>query len=130
MIVVGYSALFQLVVPEVIVLITALTVLTVDLLFMRGIETRTRFTFGAVISCIGCLGAVIWMLIAPQDANVFDGTLVVNPQTQLVQIALLVLTILVILISIESTFTPHISEYLALILFATTGMMFLVTSQN
>jgi NADH-quinone oxidoreductase subunit N len=130
MIVAGYSALFHLIVPEVIVLIAALSVLTVDLLFLRGMETRTRFIMGAVISCIGCLGAVIWMLIAPQNANVLDGTLVVNPQTQLVQIALLVLTILVILISIESTFTPHISEYLALILFATTGMMFLVTSQN
>jgi NADH-quinone oxidoreductase subunit N len=130
MIVAGYSALFHNIVPEVIVLIAALSVLTLDLLFLRGMETRTRFTIGAVISCIGCLGAVIWMLIAPQNANVLDGTLVVNPQTQLIQIALLVLTILVILISIESTFTPHISEYLALILFATTGMMFLVTSQN
>lgn len=130
MIVAGYSALFHLIVPEVIVLIAALSVLTVDLLFLRGMETRTRFTMGAVISCIGCLGAVIWMLIAPENANLLDGTLVVNPQTRLVQIALLVLTILVILISIESTFTPHISEYLALILFATTGMMFLVTSQN
>jgi NADH-quinone oxidoreductase subunit N len=130
MIVVGYSALFQLVVPEVIVVIAALGVLAVDLLFMRGMETRARFTVGAVISCIGCVGAVVWMLIAPQHANVFDGTLVVNPQTQLVQIALLALTILVILISIESTFTAHVGEYLALILFATIGMMFLVSSQN
>ncbi len=130
MTVVGYSALFQLVVPEVTVIIAALGVLAVDLLFMRGMETRARFTIGAVISCIGCVGAVIWMLIAPQQANVFDGTLVVSPQTQLVQIALLVLTIFVILISIESIFTAHVGEYLALILFATTGMMFLVSSQN
>src|SRR5246500_3413558 len=130
MIVVRYSALFQLVVPEAIVLIAALSVLTVDLMFMRGIETRTRFAIGAVISCIGCVGAVTWMLIAPQQANVFDGTLVIGPQTQLIQIALLVLTILVILMSIESTFTAHVGEYLALILFATTSMMFLVSSEN
>jgi NADH-quinone oxidoreductase subunit N len=130
MIVAGYSALFQLVVPEVIVVIATLSVLAVDLLFMRGMETRARFTIGASISCIGCVGAVIWMLIAPQQANVFDGTLVLSPQTQLVQIALLVLTIFVILISIESTFTAHVGEYLALILFATIGMMFLVSSQN
>src|SRR3982074_3304465 len=100
MIVVGYSAFFRMIVPEVIVVIAALGVLAVDLLFMRGVETRTRFTIGAVISCIGCLGAVIWMLIAPQQANVSDGTLVVNPQIQLLQIALLVLTILVILMLI------------------------------
>jgi NADH-quinone oxidoreductase subunit N len=130
MIAVGYSPLFRLVVPEVILIIAALGVLAVDLLFMRGMESRARFTVGAVISCIGCVGAVLWMLIAPQQANVFDGTLVVSPQTHLVQIAILVLTIFVILISIESTFTPHVGEYLALILFATTGMMFLVSSQN
>jgi NADH-quinone oxidoreductase subunit N len=128
--IVGYSALFQLVVPEVIVIIAALSVLAVDLLLMRGKETRARFTTGAVISCVGCVGAVLRMLIAPQQANVFDGTLVVSQQTQLVQIALLVLTLFVILLSIESTFTKHVGEYLALILFATTGMMFLVSSQN
>src|SRR5260370_6983257 len=124
MIVVGYSALFRLIVPEVIVVIAALGVLAADLLFMRGMEMRARFTIGAVISCIGCAGAVIWMLIAPQQANVFDGTLVVSPQTQLVQIALLVLTIFFIFLSIDPTFPPHVGEFLALILFATTGLMF------
>ena len=63
-------------------------------------------------------------------SNVFDGALVLGPQTELIQIALLVMTILVVLLSIESTFTEHVSEYLALILFATASMMFLVSSQN
>ena len=130
MIATGYSTLFQLVLPEVIVVAAALCVLGTDLLLMRGAATRVRFTIGAVISCAGCAGAILWMLIAPQQANVFDGTLVIGPQTQLIQIALLVLTILVILISIESTFTTHISEYLALILFAAASMMFLVSSEN
>jgi NADH-quinone oxidoreductase subunit N len=130
MMAVGYSALLQLVLPEVIVIIASLCVLAVDLLIVRGMETRTRFTVGAVVSCIGCTTAIVWMLIAPQQADVFDGMLVISPQTQLVKIALLVLAIFVILISIESTFTPHVGEYLALILFATTGMMFLVSSQN
>jgi NADH-quinone oxidoreductase subunit N len=126
----GYSALFELIVPEVIVVVAALSVLAIDLLFMRDTGTRARFTLGAAISCIGCACAIVWMLIAPQQANVFDGTLVVGPQTQLVQITLLVLTIFVILLSIESTFSAHIGEYLALVLFATASMMFLVSSQN
>ena len=130
MIVTGYSALFRLVVPEIIVVVTALGVLAVDLLFLRDRTTRSRFAIGAVISCAGCAGAILWMLIAPQQANVFDAMLLIGPHTQPIQIALLVLTILVILISIESTFTTHISEYLALILFAAVGMMFLVSSQN
>jgi NADH-quinone oxidoreductase subunit N len=130
MIVAEYSASFQLIVPEVIVVIAALCVLTIDLLFMRGATTRARFTIGALISCVGCAGAVIRMLAAPLQANVFDGMLVITAQTQLIQISLLVLTILVICISTESTFTTHVGEYLALILIATIGMMFLVASQN
>ena len=127
---VGYSELFRLVLPEVIVVAAALAVLTTDVLFMRNAGTRARFAIGAVISCIGCVGAIAWMLIAPQQANVFDGTLAIGPQTQLIQISLLGIAILVIGLSIESTFTTHVGEYLALILFATTSMMFLVSTQN
>jgi NADH-quinone oxidoreductase subunit N len=130
MISIGYSELFKLVLPEVIVVAAALIALAADLLLMRGARTRVRFTIGAVISCGGCVGAIVRMLVVPQQANVFDGMLVVSPLTQLVQIALLILTILVIVLSIESTFTKHVSEYLALILFAAASMMFLVSSEN
>ncbi|MEO6806459.1 MAG: NADH-quinone oxidoreductase subunit N [Edaphobacter sp.] len=130
MIATTYPALFRLILPETIVAATALVVLTVDLVLMRDAGTRLRFAIGALISCIGCAGSIALMLIAPQQANIFDGILVIDPQTPLIQIALLVLTILMILISIESTFTKHVGEYLALVLFAATSMMFLVSSQN
>jgi NADH-quinone oxidoreductase subunit N len=130
MIATEYSTLFRLVLPETIVAATALIVLAVDLLLLRESRTRVRFAIGALISCIGCASSIMLMLIEPQQANIFDGTLVVSPQTQLIQIALLILTILTILISIESTFTEHVGEYLALVLFAATSMMFLVSSQN
>jgi NADH-quinone oxidoreductase subunit N len=130
MITVGFYELFRLLLPEVIVVAAALAALSVDLLFMRAAATRARFKADAVISCIGCLVAIVQMLMVPQQASVFDGMLVISPQTQMVQIALLVMAMLVILLSIDSTFTPHIGEYLALILFATTSMMFLVSSEN
>src|SRR6185312_2603972 len=60
----------------------------------------------------------------------FGGMLVVDPLTQLVKIALLVLTIFTVLISMESNFTEHAGEYFALILMATIGMMFLVSSED
>ena len=126
----GYPELFRLVLPEAIVVIAALITLSIDLLFMRGWKARTRFAVGAGISCIGCAAAIAQMLIAPQRGSLFDGMLVFNPQIQLVQIALLVLTVLVVVLSIESTFTAHVGEYLALILIATSSMMFLVGSQN
>ncbi len=58
------------------------------------------------------------------------GMLVLNPVAQRVQISLLVLTMLMIAVFVRSTFVPHVSEYLALVLLATTSMMFLVSTQN
>jgi NADH-quinone oxidoreductase subunit N len=130
MITFSYMDLLHLVLPEVIVVIAALCVLAVDLMFLRTSEVPLRGSIGAVLSLIGCAAAVVWILHSPQSANVLDGILVLNPLTQRVQVALLILTMLTILIFIGSTFTQHISEYLALILLATVSMMFLVSTQN
>ncbi len=70
------------------------------------------------------------MLVMPQHGNFFDGMLVLDPLTQLVKIALLIITIFTIFISIETDFTSHIGEYFALILLAAIGMMFLVSSED
>ena len=56
--------------------------------------------------------------------------LVVDPLTQLVKVALLLLTIFTVLISVETDFTPHVGEYFGLILLAAVGMMFLVSSED
>jgi NADH-quinone oxidoreductase subunit N len=126
----NYLDLLGLVLPEAIVVITALCVLSVDLMFLRASETRLRGSVGAVLSLAGCAAAVAWILHTPQSANVLDGMLVLNPLAQRMQIALLILTMLTILTFIESIFTQHVSEYLSLILLATVSMMFLVSTQN
>ena len=46
------------------------------------------------------------------------------------KIVLLLLTIFVAWLSVESDFTNHVGEYFALLLFATVAMMFLVSSEN
>jgi len=127
---VTYLELLQLAAPETIVVITALVALTIDLTSMRGLETRVRFTIGGMIACVGCLAAILWMLVMPGHANAMQGMLVVDPLTQLVKMCVLGLTIFTVLISIESNFTTHIGEYLALILLATVGMMFLVSAED
>jgi NADH-quinone oxidoreductase subunit N len=105
--------------PEIILVITSLLVLAVDLLFLRTRPTRLRFTIAAILTTIGSLAAIYRLLHTP-------GT----PLIHLVQIALLALTILTVLLSIDSTFTPHVGEFVLLILLATTGMMFLVATQD
>ena len=126
----SYLELLHLALPETIVVLTALVVLAIDLTSMRGLETRYRFIIGGLIACVGCAAAIAWMLVMPAHENAFAGMLVVDPLTQLVKICLLALTIFTVLISIESNFTTHVGEYLALILFATVGMMFLVSAED
>lgn len=126
----SYLELFKLAVPETVIAVTALLVLAVDLVSLRELERRFRFIIGGMIACVGCFGAIVWMLISTTEANAFGGMLVVDPLTQFVKIALLVLTIFTILLSMESDFTEHAGEYLALILFAAVGMMFLVSAED
>jgi NADH-quinone oxidoreductase subunit N len=126
----NYLDLLKLVVPETIVVAFALLVLAVDLVALREVEKRFRFIIAGMIACIGCFGAIVWMLISHTNENAFAGMLVVNPLTQLVKIGILALAIFTILLSIDSDFTDHIGEYLALILLATVGMMFLVSAED
>ena len=130
MIAVSYTALLHLLLPEVIVIAAALLALAADLLISRTAQMRIRFTTGAVISAIGCIGAIAQIVRGPQQANVFNGTFVISSETQLVQIAILILTVFIVILSIESSFTSHVGEYFAVTLFATTGMMLLVSSEN
>ena len=126
----NYLELLKLAAPETIVVVTALVVLAIDLTSMRALETRLRFSIGGMIASVGCAAAILWMLVIPEQANAVGGMLAVSPLTQLVKICLLALTFFTVLISIESKFTTHVGEYLALILFATVGMMFLVSAED
>jgi NADH-quinone oxidoreductase subunit N len=127
---INYAQLLQLALPEVIVVVTALIVMALDLVFLRNRPARLRFIVAASLASLGCATAIARILLAPAPANILDGTLIANPLTHLVQIALLALTILALLISVDSTFTEHVGEFVLLILMATAGMMFLVASQD
>jgi NADH-quinone oxidoreductase subunit N len=126
----NYLQLLSLAVPETIVVIAALAVLTADLFALRDVELRLRLMIGGMIACAGCVAAMAWMLVIPAHANALGGMLVVDPLVQLVKVALLVLTVFTVLLSMDSDFTPHAGEYIALILFAAVGMMFLVSSED
>ena len=130
MITVSYTALLHILLPEAIVIATALLVLTADLLSSRSGPLPLRFTTAASLSAIGCIGAIIRIALSPQQANVLNGTLVISPTTQLVQIALLILTVFIVVLSARTSVTSHVGEYFSITLFATAGMMLLVSSEN
>jgi NADH-quinone oxidoreductase subunit N len=130
MIAINYAQLLQLAMPQIIVVATALIAMAIDLLALRKSATRIRFAVAATLASLGCAGAILRILLAPVQANIFNGMLIANPVTHLVQIVLLVLAIFTLLISVDSTFTEHVGEFVLLILVATAGMMFLVGSQD
>lgn len=130
MMTISYASLFQLTIPQTLLVVAALIVLAVDLMALRKKETKHRFGVEALIACLGCAGAIGWIVLHPQQANLLNGMLVLNPLIQLVQIALLVLAILTIGLSVSATFTDHIGEYLLFILLATAAMLFLVSTQD
>lgn len=126
----SYLEILQWAAPEAVVVLTALVVLAADLLVLREQPVRIRFGLGALIASLGCAVALFIALGASGQVNLFNGIFVVNPLTSLVKAAVLVLTIFTTILSAQGKFTEHVGEYLALILLATVGMMFLVSAED
>src|SRR5262245_44248237 len=116
--------------PETIVVVTALVVLFLDLNGMRSTSRSVRRVAAATATCAGCLFAILWMILWPLHGTVGAGMLVSDSLTDLMREALLVLTILTTLVSLDSDFTEHVGEYFAVILMASAGMMFLAGTEN
>ena len=126
----NYLQLLQLAAPETLVAITMLAVLGADLTVTRGKSLAVRFQFGALLSVLGCLSAAGLLLTRHQNIDFQNGILLVNPQVDFVKVALLILTVFAVLISTAGKFTDHVGEYLSVILLATIGLMFLVSSED
>jgi NADH-quinone oxidoreductase subunit N len=122
--------LLQPALPEIIVAISGLAGLALDLTIVQRRTPQTRWKVSGLIGIAGCIAAIFLLDLRPEHATLYDGMLVVNPLTQLVQTVLAAFTILTLLLSIGSEFTIHIGEYVGLVLFATAGMMVLASTQN
>ncbi|MDQ2841589.1 MAG: NADH-quinone oxidoreductase subunit N [Acidobacteriota bacterium] len=127
---IDYGQLLQLAWPEIIVTVTALIALAADLLFFKKSPLRVRLIIAATIASMGCIAAIVKLLPGSPQGVLAGGVFLSNPVTHLVQIALLVIAGLTLWLSVDSNFTDHVGEFVLLILLATTGMMFLVASQD
>ncbi len=127
---VDYLHLLALIVPETLVVLAALAILVVDLGVMRQAPRRYRCLISAAIVTVACFAAMLWMHGVPQHAYALEGALVVDPLTQFMKQVLLVLVFATAVLSLDAPFTEHVGEYFALLLFATVGMMFLVSSEE
>ena len=126
----SYALIFRLLGPEAFLTGGALAALGIDLGILRGQPAAIRRLVMAAIASMACLSAVFWIWNMPENEIVSNGMLVINPLTQLVKAALLVLSVCSILISVDSDFTDHIGEYFALLLLSTAGMTIMISSED
>jgi NADH-quinone oxidoreductase subunit N len=128
----NYADLFRVTLPETVLELAALLVLVVDLGFLRKATLKTRVTLAALLGVAGC-GAALWALQASAGAGFsFDGALILaqGGSTAVAQAGILVLTALTLLLLIDSVFTRHVGEYVAVVLMAASGGLLIAGAQD
>lgn len=126
----GYLHLLKLAAPEALVVVAALAALFVDLGIMRDQARPTRRLIGAAITTLGAFAAGLGLLNLHAYGTAMGGMFAADPLTQWTKAAVLALTGLTAILSVETDFTEHVGEYFALLLLATTGLMFMVSATD
>jgi NADH-quinone oxidoreductase subunit N len=128
----NYADLFRVTLPETALEVAALLVLIVDLGFLRKVALKVRVIVAALLGVSGC-GAALWTLQASFGAGYsFDGTLVLaqGGYVAVAQAGILVLTALTLLLLIDSNFTRHVGEFVAVVLMAASGGLLVASAQD
>ena len=145
----SYFELLKLASPEAIVVLTALIVLTIGLATGRSTvaaavsaaETQkpvgdspvTVATTSGLCSFVAALGLVLSagaIFMLPPHAALFHGMLVITPLNSLFKIISLALAFFTIIVARGDRMLPNRGEYLGMILLGTSGLMFLVGSEE
>ncbi|MGD0292734.1 MAG: NADH-quinone oxidoreductase subunit N [Terracidiphilus sp.] len=132
----NYADLFRVTLPETALEVAALVVLVVDLAFLRKAALKLRVTVAALLGVAGC-GAALWALQWRGDSDlsyngdiVYSSLLLIGAYTPVAQIGILVLTAITLLLLIDSIFTKHVGEYVAVVLMAATGGLLIAAAQD
>src|ERR1700720_4641603 len=120
----NYLELLKLAAPEAVVAVSALVVLALGL--ARG---RAPGVCSAAAAA-GILFAVAAILRLPNQANLFQGMLVITPLASLFKIICLALAFFTVIFARSDRSARNQGEYLAIILLATIGLMLLVGSEE
>jgi NADH-quinone oxidoreductase subunit N len=120
----SYLELLKLASPEIVVVVTTLAVLAIGLASTR---TSGICSFVAALGLALAIGAV---LMLPRNATLFHGMLVISPLNSLFKIVCVALAFSTVLLAHAKDSLRNHSEYLAIILLATIGLMLLVGSEE
>jgi NADH-quinone oxidoreductase subunit N len=131
----NYAELFRITLPETALEVAALLVLVVDLGFLRKAARGVRTAMATALGVLGCLTA-LWLMQGQGSmrftADLTPNTLllVTGGYTAVAQAAVLVLTAVTLLLLIGTTFTPHVGEFVAVVLMSATGGLLICGAQD
>jgi len=131
----NYADLFRVTLPETALEVAALLVLVVDLGFLHKAALKTRVAVAALLGVVGC-GAAILALQYQELAWLGYGKtgefnlLATGGSVQVAQTGILVLTALTLVLLVDSVFTKHVGEYVAVVLMAATGGLLIAGAQD
>ncbi|MGC1463485.1 MAG: NADH-quinone oxidoreductase subunit N [Terracidiphilus sp.] len=128
----NYTDLFRATLPETALEIAALLVLVVDLGFLRKAALQTRVSIASLIGVAGC-GAALWGISVQTGFGLYVGeslVLAVGGGPAVAQVGILVLTALTLLLLIDSNFTRHVGEYVAVVLMAAAGGLLVASARD
>ena len=129
----NYAALFHATLPETALEIAALLVIIFDLGFLRRAAIKARIITASLLGIAGC-AAALWAVYAAGHEGLYgpDGNLLLSAwgSAAVAQIAILVLTVLTLLLLIDSDFTRNPGEYVAVVLMAAAGGLIIAAAQD
>src|SRR5215217_5208488 len=120
----SYLELLKVASPEAIVVMTALVALSISLVAKRAAAAC------AFVAGLGIIITIVAVLFLPPNETLFGGMLVISPLTSLFKVICLALAFFTIMLTQAEKAPRHPGEYLALVLFATVGLMLLVGSEE
>jgi NADH-quinone oxidoreductase subunit N len=135
----NYSDLFRVTLPETMLEVAALIVLIVDLGVLRKAALKVRVMVAALLGVAGC-GAALWNLQTAAVVQsklwgpgyIFEVEMLLGQGSYITaaQCGILVLTALTLLLLIDSDFTKHVGEFVAVVLMAATGGLLVAAAQD
>jgi NADH-quinone oxidoreductase subunit N len=116
--------------PEVSLVLGALLVLGIDLAVGRRSSAPERLRTSVVIAAFAVLVAIYHTYAQGSSGPVFGGAFVLDRIAVATRLGVLVLAQLTLVLSAGSTRIRHPAEYVAVMLFATTGLVLMASAQQ
>lgn len=134
-----YQPIFYALLPDLIVVVALFIALGIDYGYLRKSSLANRSVRALQISSVGLFVGMVLLVLQMKGSLPLDyaqllaathGQLALSPGTLALKCLLFSMGLAVLPLAARHMVTRHVSEYFALLLLATLGMGFMVTSRN